>query len=46
MLRRNWQENRKFRKTVFGVLEGGYVGENIANDLHEFIQGIESKKIC
>jgi acetoin utilization deacetylase AcuC-like enzyme len=29
------------RKPVFGVLEGGYVGENIGNDLHELIQGLE-----
>lgn len=28
-------------KDVFGVLEGGYSGENIALDLHQLIQGIE-----
>lgn len=26
---------------VFGVLEGGYVGENVGKDLHELIQGLE-----
>ena len=26
---------------VFGVLEGGYSGENIASDLHHLIQGLE-----
>jgi acetoin utilization deacetylase AcuC-like enzyme len=30
-------------KPTFGVLEGGYVGENISRDLHELIQGIERK---
>jgi acetoin utilization deacetylase AcuC-like enzyme len=26
---------------VFGVLEGGYIGGNIASDLHHLIQGLE-----
>ena len=30
-------------KPTFGVLEGGYIGENISRDLHEFIQGLEGK---
>jgi acetoin utilization deacetylase AcuC-like enzyme len=30
-------------KPTFGVLEGGYVGENISRDLHELIQGLERK---
>ncbi len=30
-------------KPTFGVLEGGYIGENISRDLHELIQGIEEK---
>ena len=30
-------------KPTFGVLEGGYVGENISMDLHELIQGLEGK---
>lgn len=28
-------------KQVFGVLEGGYIGENIAEDLHQVIHGLE-----
>jgi acetoin utilization deacetylase AcuC-like enzyme len=28
-------------KPTFGVLEGGYIGENISRDVHEFIQGLE-----
>ncbi|MFH1328166.1 MAG: histone deacetylase family protein [Candidatus Bathyarchaeota archaeon] len=30
-------------KEVFGVLEGGYTGENIASGLHQLIQGLEGK---
>jgi len=30
-------------KPVFGVLEGGYVGEYVGRDLHELISGIEQK---
>jgi len=30
-------------KPTFGVLEGGYVGENISRDLHELIQELERK---
>ena len=30
-------------KPTFGVLEGGYIGENISRDLHELIQGLEEK---
>jgi len=30
-------------RPAFGVLEGGYVGENISMDLHELIQGLEGK---
>ncbi|MBE0512685.1 histone deacetylase [Candidatus Bathyarchaeota archaeon] len=30
-------------KPTFGVLEGGYIGENISRDLHELIQGLEGK---
>ncbi len=30
-------------KPTFGVLEGGYIGENISNDLHELMQGLETK---
>jgi acetoin utilization deacetylase AcuC-like enzyme len=30
-------------KSTFGVLKGGYIGENISRDLHELIQGIEGK---
>ncbi|MEM5870318.1 MAG: histone deacetylase [Candidatus Aenigmatarchaeota archaeon] len=29
-------------RPVFGVLEGGYIGENVGNDLHELLQGLES----
>ena len=28
-------------KPVFGVLEGGYIGENVGRDIHELISGIE-----
>ena len=31
-------------KPVFGVLEGGYIGENVGRDVHELIQGIEEKQ--
>ncbi|MGD9131196.1 MAG: histone deacetylase [Candidatus Bathyarchaeota archaeon] len=30
-------------KPVFGVLEGGYIGEYVGRDLHELISGIEQK---
>jgi len=30
-------------KPTFGVLEGGYIGENISRDSHELIQGLEGK---
>jgi acetoin utilization deacetylase AcuC-like enzyme len=30
-------------KPAFGVLEGGYIGENIGRDLHELIQGLEGR---
>ncbi len=30
-------------KPVFGVLEGGYIGEFVGRDVHELIQGIEEK---
>ncbi|MEM1525453.1 MAG: histone deacetylase [Nitrososphaerales archaeon] len=32
---------RNLGKEVFGVLEGGYIGENIAIDLHQLIQSLE-----
>jgi len=32
------------RKPVFGVLEGGYIGEYVGRDLHELISGIEQKQ--
>jgi acetoin utilization deacetylase AcuC-like enzyme len=31
-------------KPVFGVLEGGYVGDYVGRDLHELISGIEEKQ--
>jgi acetoin utilization deacetylase AcuC-like enzyme len=31
-------------KPVFGVLEGGYVGEYVGRDLRELISGIEEKQ--
>ncbi len=31
-------------KEVFGVLEGGYSGEIIAQDLHQLIEGLEGKR--
>jgi acetoin utilization deacetylase AcuC-like enzyme len=31
-------------KTVFGVLEGGYVGEYVGRDIHELISGIKQKQ--
>ena len=34
---------RSLGKPVFGVLEGGYIGENIGIDLHELIRGLEGK---
>ena len=30
-------------KPAFGVLEGGYIGENISRDVHELIQGLEER---
>ena len=35
---------RALGKPVFGVLEGGYVGEYVGRDLHELISGIEQKQ--
>lgn len=29
-------------RPIFAVLEGGYIGENVGNDLHELLQGLES----
>ncbi len=34
---------RALKKPTFGVLEGGYIGENIGKDLHELIKGLEGK---
>ena len=31
-------------KPVFGVLEGGYIGEFVGKDIHELIQGIEENQ--
>ena len=31
-------------KPVFGVLEGGYIGEYVGRDVHELISGIEEKQ--
>jgi acetoin utilization deacetylase AcuC-like enzyme len=31
-------------KQVFGVLEGGYIGEYVGRDLNELISGIEEKQ--
>ncbi len=31
-------------KPVFGVLEGGYIGEFVGRDVHELISGIEEKQ--
>lgn len=30
-------------KSTFGVLEGGYIGENISRDVHELTQGLEER---
>ncbi|UCE57965.1 MAG: histone deacetylase, partial [Candidatus Bathyarchaeota archaeon] len=30
-------------KPTFGVLEGGYIGENISKGIHELIQGLEGR---
>jgi acetoin utilization deacetylase AcuC-like enzyme len=35
---------RSLGKRVFGVLEGGYSGENIARDLNELIGGLEGRE--
>jgi acetoin utilization deacetylase AcuC-like enzyme len=32
---------RDLGKEVFGVLEGGYSGKNVASDLHQLIRGLE-----
>lgn len=34
---------RSLGRPTFGVLEGGYIGENIGKDLHELIKGLEGK---
>jgi acetoin utilization deacetylase AcuC-like enzyme len=34
---------RALKKPNFGVLEGGYIGENVGKDLHELIKGLEGK---
>ena len=31
-------------KPVFGVLEGGYIGQNVGKDIHELISGIEENQ--
>jgi len=31
-------------KPVFGVLEGGYIGEYVGRDVHELIQGIQERQ--
>jgi acetoin utilization deacetylase AcuC-like enzyme len=31
-------------KPVFGVLEGGYIGQNVGEDIHELISGIEENQ--
>jgi acetoin utilization deacetylase AcuC-like enzyme len=36
---------RSLGKKVFGVLEGGYSGENIALDLNELIGGLEGREL-
>jgi acetoin utilization deacetylase AcuC-like enzyme len=36
---------RSLGKKVFGVLEGGYSGENIARDLNELIRGLEGREL-
>ena len=33
---------KRLGRPVFGVLEGGYIGENVGNGLHELFQGLES----
>jgi acetoin utilization deacetylase AcuC-like enzyme len=32
------------KKPIFGVLEGGYIGENVGRDTHELIKGIEENQ--
>lgn len=39
--RRIGEKLAEYGKPVFGVLEGGYVGENLARDLHALIEGLE-----
>lgn len=39
--RRIGKKLAEYGKPVFGVLEGGYVGENLARDLHALIEGLE-----
>ena len=35
---------RAYKKPVFGVLEGGYIGEYMGRDVHELISGIKEKQ--
>jgi len=32
-----------YEKPVFGVLEGGYIGENVGRDLHALLEGLQGK---
>jgi acetoin utilization deacetylase AcuC-like enzyme len=34
---------RSLGRPVFGVLEGGYVGENVGNDIDGLVQGMEGR---
>ncbi|MEM5869760.1 MAG: histone deacetylase [Candidatus Aenigmatarchaeota archaeon] len=33
---------KKLERPVFGVLEGGYIGENVGKDLNELLKGLEA----
>ncbi|TDA36194.1 MAG: histone deacetylase [Hadesarchaea archaeon] len=39
--RRIGKKLAEYGKPIFGVLEGGYVGENLARSLHALIEGLE-----
>jgi acetoin utilization deacetylase AcuC-like enzyme len=41
--RRIGERLAEYEKPVFGVLEGGYIGENVGRDLHALLEGLQGR---
>ncbi|TDA32733.1 MAG: histone deacetylase [Hadesarchaea archaeon] len=41
--RRIGERLAEYGKPVFGVLEGGYIGENVGRDLHALLEGLQGR---